>query len=141
MVKGPNVWFPKPYDIPSSVMQAYALQDDEYIKLKDMATGKRWVQKGKALVFLEPSWKVEITSAKGDTGIRKAWVLKAYEYVRLIDNVTGKVTMVKGEDTVFPGPNEELLDGDKMTAIDLKVNQYVKVLDQASGEIRVVAGP
>jgi len=140
MVKGPAVWFPEPYDTPSAVKSAYALQDDEYMKLKDMTTGKRWVQKGKALVFLEPSWKIETSSAK-DSGIRKAWVLKAYEYVRLIDSVTGKVTMIKGEDTVFPGPDEDLLDGDKMTALDLKVNDYSKVLDQSTGDIRVVAGP
>jgi hypothetical protein len=140
MVKGPAVWFPEPYDSPSAVKNAHSLQDDEYMKLKDMTTGKRWVQRGKALVFLEPSWKIETLSAK-DSGIRKAWVLKAYEYVRLIDSVTGKITTVKGEDTVFPGPNEELLDADKLAALDVKVNEYVKVLDQSSGDIRVVAGP
>merc|ERR1719453_829861 len=110
------------------------------MKLKDLSSGKRWVQKGKALVFLEPSWKIETTGPK-DNGIRKAWVLKAYEYVRLLDSVTGKVRMVKGEDTVFPGPDEDLLDGDKLTAIDLKVNEYVKILDQSTGDIRVVGGP
>jgi len=140
MVKGPTVWFPTPYDTPSTVKNAYALQDDEYMKLKDMVTGKRWVQKGKALVFLEPSWKIETLNAK-DTGIRKAWVLKAYEYVRLIDSMTGKVTTIKGEDTVFPGPDQDLLDGEKQEALDVKVNEYVKVLDQANGDIRVVGGP
>merc|ERR1719393_588247 len=100
-------------------MHAYALQDDEYMKLKDMTTGKRWVQRGKALVFLEPSWKIETLSAK-DSGIRKAWVLKAYEYVRLIDSVTGKISAHRGEDTIFPGPDEELLDGEKLAALDLK---------------------
>mmetsp|Transcript_124872 Transcript_124872/g.243066 ORF Transcript_124872/g.243066 Transcript_124872/m.243066 type:complete len:792 (-) Transcript_124872:425-2800(-) len=139
MVKGPCVWFPKPYDEPSAVNRALALQDDEYIKLKDLATGRRWVQKGKALVFLEPTWKVE-TLGQRDTGIKKAWVLKVNEYVRLIDNVTGKVTSHRGEATVFPEPDEELLDADKLPALDLKVNEYVKILDQATGEIRVVAG-
>jgi hypothetical protein len=105
-----------------------------------MTSGKRWVQQGKAIVFPEPSWTIETTSPK-DNGIRKAWVLKAYEYVRLLDSVTGKVRMVKGEKTVFPGPDENLLDGEKMTALDLKVNDYVKVLDQATGEIKVVSGP
>jgi len=141
MVKGPDMWFPGSYESPSKVHSAHALQADEYMKLKDLSTGKRWVQKGKALVFLEPSWKVETVGPK-DAGIRKAWALKAYEYVRLIDNITGKVRMVKGEDTVFPSPDEELLDGDgKMTALDLKVNEYVKVLDQATADIRVVGGP
>lgn len=139
MVKGPVVWFPEPYDVTSAVKSAHALQDDEYMKLKDLSSGRRWVEKGKKLMFLEPSWKIETVGPK-DSGIRKAWVLKAYEYVRLIDTVTGKVRMVKGEDTVFPGPEEELLDGDKMTAIDLKVNDFVKVLDQATGDIRVVSG-
>jgi len=139
VVKGPVVWFPDPYDSPSAVKSALTLQDDEYMKLKDLSSGKRWVQKGKALVFLEPSWNIETAGPK-DNGIRKAWVLKAYEYVRLLDSVTGKVRMVKGEDTVFPGPDENLLDGDKMMAIDLKVNEYVKVLDQSTGDIRVVGG-
>jgi hypothetical protein len=140
VIKGPCVWFPEPYDTPSSVKQAYALQSDEYMKLKDLSTGKRWVQKGKALVFLEPTWQVEQSGPK-ERGIRKAWVLKSYEYLRLLDSVTGKVTMVKGEDTVFPGPDEEPLDGDKCKAEDLKVNEYVKILDQTTGEIRVVGGP
>merc|ERR1719352_1663461 len=49
--------------------------------------------------------------------------------------------MHHGENTVFPGPDEELLDGDKMTAMDVKVNEFVKVLDQSTGDIRVVGGP
>jgi len=152
LVKGPVVWFPDPYDLPSTPMSACALQADEYIKLKEMTSGKRWVQKGKALVFLEPSWTIEAVGAKGyefvsgsaskiNGAIRKAWVLKAYEYVRLLDSVTGKVTMTKGEDTVFPGPDEVLLDRGKMAAEDLEVNEYVKVLDQSTGQIRVVGGP
>lgn len=142
MVKGPAVWFPAPYDNPSSIKSAQALQDDEYVKLKDLTTGKRWVQKGKTLVFLEPSWKIETLGPK-DAGLRKAWVLKAYEYVRLIDSVTGKINMVKGEATVFPGPDEDVLpaDKDKRAAEDVKVNEYVKILDQSTGDIRVIPGP
>jgi len=139
IVKGPRVWFRGPYDSPSQVKSAIALQDDEYVKLKDTGTGQRWVQKGKCLLFLEPTWKVETSTSK-DSGVRKAWALKAYEYVRLVDSVTGKVTTHRGEKTVFPGPDEELLDGDKQCAIDLKVHEYVKILDQATGEIRVERG-
>lgn len=143
MVKGPRVWFPAPFDTASPPVEAVALQDDEYLLMKDMGTGQRWVLKGKALVFLEPSWRIEETGAtKGRAahGIRKAWVLKSYEYVRLVDTVTGKVTTHRGEATVFPGPDEQSLDADKVSAIDLKVNEYVKLLDKATGEIRVVAG-
>mmetsp|Transcript_133220 Transcript_133220/g.235804 ORF Transcript_133220/g.235804 Transcript_133220/m.235804 type:complete len:782 (+) Transcript_133220:84-2429(+) len=139
MTKGPCVWFPNPYDKSSAVMRAIPLQDDEYIKLKDTGSGKRWVQKGKALIFLEPTWKVEGATAK-DPGVKKAFVLKAYEYIRLIDSVTGKVRSIRGENTVFPEPDEDILDGDKLRALDLKVNEYVKILDQSSGEIRVVSG-
>mmetsp|Transcript_68744 Transcript_68744/g.179081 ORF Transcript_68744/g.179081 Transcript_68744/m.179081 type:complete len:787 (+) Transcript_68744:106-2466(+) len=134
LVRGPCVWFPSPYDTVSSTKTAIALQDDEYVRLKDGHSGKRWIQKGKALVFLEPTWEVERAS------IRKAMVLKAYEYVRLVDATTGKVTTHRGEATVFPGPDEEPLDGDKISAIDLKVNEYVKIIDQATGDIRVEAG-
>jgi hypothetical protein len=113
------------------------LQEDEYIRLKDCSSGKRWIQKGKALVFPEPTWKVE----GGGNGVRKAWSLKAYEYIRLVDHITGKVTMHRGETTIFPGPDEELLDGtDVLKAIDLKVHEYVKILDQSTGQVRVEAG-
>mmetsp|Transcript_38068 Transcript_38068/g.89106 ORF Transcript_38068/g.89106 Transcript_38068/m.89106 type:complete len:792 (+) Transcript_38068:93-2468(+) len=139
MVKGACVWFPGPHEEASAVKSALALQDDEYVKLKDVSDGRRWVQKGKALLFLEPTWQVEVASAK-DSGIRKAWVLKAYEYVRLVDRVTGKVATHRGEATVFPGPQEELLDADKQQALDLKVSEYVKILNQATGEITVVSG-
>lgn len=133
IVKGPCVWFPRPFEATSAKQTAIALQEDEFLRLKDVSTGRRWVQKGKALVFLEPTWK-------DSSGVRKAWSLKAYEYVRLVDSVTGKVTTHRGEKTVFPGPDEELLDGEVLHAIDLKVHEYVKVLNQASGEIRVESG-
>jgi len=133
IVKGPTVWFPTPYERCSKKTTAITLQEDEYLRIKDSATGKRWIQKGKAIVFLEPTWQVE-------GGTNKAWALKSNMYVRLMDTVTGKVTSHRGEQTVFPGPDEQLMDGEIMTAIDLKVNEYVKILDQATGEIRVEAG-
>ena len=34
-VKGPTVWFPGPFERSGSKMTATALQDDEYIKVKD----------------------------------------------------------------------------------------------------------
>lgn len=134
IVKGPRSWFPaNAHEMASSPKQAIALQEDEFIRLKDDSTGERWVQRGKALVFLEASWRVE-----GRT--QKAWTLKAFEYVRLLDSVTGKVTVHRGEKTVFPGPDEDLLDTDKLCAIDLKVDEYVKIEDQTTGEIRVTTG-
>jgi len=140
IVKGPCVWFPGPYDNASPKKAGIALQDDEYVRLKDTATGRRWVEKGKCLIFCEPTWVVEGASAKA-SGVQSAWVLKAYEYVRLLDSVTGKVVMHKGEKTVFPGPDEELLDGSTLSALDLKVHEYVKILDQGTGVTKVVSGP
>jgi len=139
IVRGPVTWVPGPYDSGATQQSAISLQEDEYIRLKDTATGQRWVQKGKALVFLEPTWKVEGATAR-DTGVRKAWSLKAYEYVRLVDSVSGKITVHRGEKTVFPGPDEDLLDGEVLGAIDLKVHEYVKILDQATGGLRVERG-
>jgi len=139
-VRGPCVWFPKPFENAGSKMMAVALQEDEYMRLKDASSGRRWVQKGKALVFLEPTWRIEGASGKDPNGVKKAWSLKAYEYIRLVDNIQGKVTTHRGEKTVFPGPDEELLDGEVLRAIDLKVHEYVKILDQGSGKIRVESG-
>lgn len=82
LVKGPCIWFPGPYDTPSAVTDAIVLQEDEFVKLKDVATGTRWVQRGKTLLFLEPTWRIENTSTKTD-GIQKSWALKGREYLRL----------------------------------------------------------
>jgi len=134
MVKGPCVWFPSTvFERASGKQCAIMLQEDDFVCLKDQATGQRWVQKGKALVFLEPTWKSE-------GGTKKAWTLKSFEYVRLLDSVTGKVTVHRGEQMVFPGPNENLLDDGKLSAIDLKVDEYVRLEDKTDGKIRVVAG-
>jgi hypothetical protein len=138
-LRGPCVWFPSAYESASEKKTATSLQDDEYVIVKDAATGERWVQKGKTLLFLDPTWVIEGAS-KTYTGIRKAWALKAYEYVRLVNNVTGKTVTYRGEQTVFPGPDEDCLDGDKKCALDLKVNEYAKILDQATGDIRVERG-
>jgi len=144
IVRGPCVWFPKqPCEGASEVQEALSLQEDEYLLLKDLASGKRWVAKGKALIFLEPTWKVEVVTGKKGReghGIRKAWVLKKHEYIRLQDTITGSITTHRGEAIVFPEANQVALDDDKLLAIDLKVNEYVKIMDQASGEIRVVRG-
>lgn len=82
VVKGPCNWFPTSDDRPSEVLEATVLQDDEYVKLKDTMTGKRWVHWGKCLLFLEPTWEIEDTSANSK-GIKKSLALRGREYVRL----------------------------------------------------------
>eukprot|EP00746_Dinoflagellata_sp_MGD_P003841 gnl/MRDRNA2_/MRDRNA2_107443_c0_seq1.p1 gnl/MRDRNA2_/MRDRNA2_107443_c0~~gnl/MRDRNA2_/MRDRNA2_107443_c0_seq1.p1 ORF type:complete len:765 (-),score=158.24 gnl/MRDRNA2_/MRDRNA2_107443_c0_seq1:355-2565(-) len=134
LVKGPCNWFPGVNDQPSAKKNAIALQDDEYIKLKDSSSGNQWIARGEQVLFLEPTWEATTT-------VKKAWALKAFEYVRLLNATTGKTTVYRGEQTVFPGPHDDLLDGKKMTAIDLKVHEYVKIVDQATSTIRVVKGP
>jgi len=134
IAKGPDVWFPSnPHESASAKKMAIALQEDEYVRVKDGATGQRMVKRGKDLLFLEPTWQLE-------GSVKKAWTLKAFEYIRLQDSVTGKITVHRGEKTVFPNPDEDLLDRDKLSAIDLKVDEYVKIEDQTSGEVRVVSG-
>jgi len=134
IVKGPCNWFPGVNDVPSPKKNAIALSQNQYVKLKDSAAGKQWIERGEKLVFVEPTWELV-------GGVAQAITLKANEYVRYNDTTTGKTTMHRGEKTVFPGPHDELMDGKKMPAIDLKVHEYVKILDQASSEIRVVKGP
>lgn len=147
-VRGPRVWFPEPHQEASETKAAISLKEDEFLRLIDESSGNRWIVKGKDLVFLESTWRVDKAgrakhsnrggSEAGDS--EKAYTLKAHEYVRLLDGVTGKVVVHKGEQIVFPGPNESLVDGTKMDALELKANEYVKIIDQGSGQIRVVAG-
>jgi hypothetical protein len=135
LVQGPRVWFPTAHENHSNKKSAIALQEDEFVRIKDDATGNTVIKRGKDLVFLEPTCRV-------DGGVQKCWTLKAYEYVRLLDSITGKVTVHRGEATIFPEPNQQSIDGgDKMAAIELKANEYVKIMDKTNSDIRVVNGP
>jgi len=137
LVKGPRVYFPGPYESVSQKHIGTALQDDEYVRLKDTSTGQRWVQKGKALVFVEPTWRIEGAGLK-ETGVRKAWVLKAHEYIRLVDVSTGKVSVHRGEATVFPGPEDELLDGGVKKAVEIDGEHAALARDTSTGLLRLV---
>jgi len=82
-VRGPLNWFPKPYESSSEVFEALVLLDDEFVKLKDTSDGTRWIQRGKALVFLEPTWEVEAFGVSGKAKVQKSAFLRMREYVRL----------------------------------------------------------
>lgn len=130
-VKGPCVWCPGPYDTATPKKTAIVLQEDEYVRLKDVASGKHWTLNGKALVFLEPTWRME-------GGVQKALVLKMNEYVKLQDTVTGKVVVHRGEKIVFPGPDEEYLDGGKKLAVEVDDEHAVLVRDKSTGQLQLV---
>jgi len=140
LVKGPCVWCPGAYEVASEKRTALALRDDEYLRLKDTSSGHHWVQRGQALVFLEPSWKVEGASP-GVSGIQKARVLKANQYLRLLDATSGKISVHRGETTVFPGPHDELLDGGAKEAVEVDGEHAVLVRDKTSGQQRLVVEP
>lgn len=147
LIKGPRVWYPAPHEESSDIQEAIALQHDEYVRVKNLSTGDRWVKRGKALLFVEPTWELEtpvssLRHAKSPkpTPIMKAWVLKSYEFVRLLNETMGTVRVQRGEATVFPEADEVCLDADKLRAIDLKVNEFAKILDKSTGKVRVVGG-
>jgi len=134
LVKGPQVWTPGPHDIASSKQTALALQEDEYLRLKDTLSGHRWVQRGKALVFLEPTWKID--GAK--PSVSKAYVLKVNEYVRFLNVTSGQIKVHRGESIVFPGPDDEVLDGGIKKAIEIDEEHAALVRDQNSGQLQLV---
>jgi hypothetical protein len=130
-VKGPCTWCPGPYDVATPKKTATVLQEDEYLRLKDLASGNHWTLKGKALVFLDPTWRIE-------GGVQKALVLKMNEYVKLQDTVTGKVIVHPGEKIVFPGPDEEVLDGGIKPAVEIDDEHAALVRDKSTGQLRLV---
>lgn len=134
LVKGPRVWAPGPHDSACSKQTAISLQEDEFIKLRDTSNGKRWVRRGRALVFLEPTWKID--GAKGNIG--KAWVLKANEYVRLLNGISGQVTVHRGERIAFPGPDDEVLDGGVQKAVEIDDQRAALVRDDTTGQLQLV---
>jgi hypothetical protein len=130
-VKGPCVWFPGPYDSPSAKQAAISSQEDEYVRLKDVSSGQRWVQQGKGLVFLEPTWQVEGSK-------QKAWILKANEYIRLLNVSTGEVTVHRGASNVFPGSDEKVLGDGVQQAVVIDGEHAVLVRDRCTGQLRLV---
>lgn len=137
-VKGPQIWFPEPYQTAVGEKRtAHTLQNDEFAKITDLATGMSWVMRGEAQLFLEPTWVCE--------SIGKIYVLQPNEYVRLLNKLTGDVVRHCGEAgkaiVVVCEADQEPLDGGKQCALDLKINEYVKILDQSTGEVRVQRGP
>eukprot|EP00747_Dinoflagellata_sp_TGD_P189054 gnl/TRDRNA2_/TRDRNA2_48899_c0_seq1.p1 gnl/TRDRNA2_/TRDRNA2_48899_c0~~gnl/TRDRNA2_/TRDRNA2_48899_c0_seq1.p1 ORF type:complete len:668 (+),score=117.10 gnl/TRDRNA2_/TRDRNA2_48899_c0_seq1:43-2046(+) len=136
IAKGPCVWFPSdPCESASQKQTAVALQRDEYLRLKDISSGVRWVQRGEGLVFLEPTWRIEGQGAR-ETGIKKAWVLKANEYLRLVDASTGEITVHRGEKVIFPGDNQELLELKK--AVEIDGEHAAVVRNHSTGQLRLV---
>merc|ERR1719478_379671 len=115
-----------------------ALQDDEYIRLKDVSSGQRWVEKGPSLLFLEPMWRIEGSASKNG-GVQKAWVLKANEYIRLVDGNTGSIAVHQGEKKVFPGLDDVPLDNGIQKAVQVDGEHAVLVRDKRSGQLRLVA--
>jgi hypothetical protein len=134
--KGPCVWFPGPNEVAAAKQTAITVQDDEYVLLKDTASGLRWVQQGKALIFLEPTWRVEGANTNG--GVKKAMVLKVFEYVQLLNTKTGSITTHRGEMTVVPAPDEEVIDGKKKAAVQIDDEHAALVRDKATGQLRLV---
>ena len=74
---------------------ATSLESNQYCRVLDSSTGRRWVVKGEALLFPEPTWELQ-------GGVQSAISLKKTEYVRLIDETTGAVRVERGEQMVFP---------------------------------------
>lgn len=138
MVKGPCIWTPGPYESASAKKTAISLQDLEYMRLRDTSAGQRWVQRGKPLIYLEPTWEVEDLGKNG-TGIFQAWVLKADEYIKVLDKSTGKLTVHRGEATVFPGIDDILLHNGVQKAVKIDGEHAALVRDNSTGQLRLVS--
>eukprot|EP00301_Raphidiophrys_heterophryoidea_P002451 c11145_g1_i1.p1 GENE.c11145_g1_i1~~c11145_g1_i1.p1 ORF type:complete len:681 (-),score=175.38 c11145_g1_i1:119-2119(-) len=133
-VRGPRVFVPGPYETVLAKMEATSLKMDEYVYIKNQATGHTWMEKGPKLLFLEPTHQLV-----GST--RKAVSLKANEYIHIMDLITGKVRMIKGEMQVFPLSTEAFVGGETpQQAISLKAFEFVKIQDGNTGKVRVERG-
>jgi hypothetical protein len=141
VVNGPSTVFINPFVTKRvQIHKALSLGPSEYCIIKNILSGKKYVETGPKLVWLKAYDKYE-KNTKGDEK-RKCISLKANEYIRFIDNQTGKIRVVKGEQgCVVPGPDEEFLDvGGKKQALDLKIYEYVKIQNKKTGEVRTERG-
>lgn len=136
LVKGPTTFVPGPLEQVVNVVEPITLNQNQYVRLQDKLTGQVWIEKGPALLFLEPQWK----SLGGDMS-STAYALKSHQFIRLQDSLTGTVRVERGEKLVFPTAFEAPLDNPPIQeAMDLKAWEYVVVQDRTSGKVRVERG-
>jgi hypothetical protein len=78
MVRGACLWFPDhPDERPrGQVTEAMVLGHDEFVNVKCVATGRRWIEQGQKLLFLDATHEVE-------GGVHKSVPLTGREYLRL----------------------------------------------------------
>ncbi|CAK9111692.1 unnamed protein product [Durusdinium trenchii] len=127
---GPGTFFLNPFTHRSAtIRKAETLGTMDYVKVRHVVEGKERIEKGPQLLFLAPYEQI----------VERSQGLSA-EILRVPK--THEQSHRKGTNVVLElsGPDDELLDGQVMQLIDLKVHEYVKILDQSTGTIRVESG-
>lgn len=127
--KGPQLFFPAPYEQIVERSKGLSLGSTEYAIIKDLLTGEKSVIKGPCMWFPGPHEDAQRGSAVS---------LSRTEYLIVEDQLTGEKSTVKGPTVWFPGPFER--SGSKMTAIALQDDEYIKVKDTSSGKKWVQQG-
>lgn len=113
---GPGVFFIKPF-IKATKRKGTTLSPNEFLKIKNIISGKVKVERGPKLVFLEPNEEI--------LKQQNAFILKHNEYLKLIDETTGQIRVEVGEKTAFPEAYEELLVS---TTEGINIDEHTGVL-------------
>merc|ERR1712226_1426316 len=139
VVHGPKVTCLPPWIKSCEKKKVLSLSMAEYCVVKNILSGKKRIEVGPKMVFLQPYDHIE--KDKYGEKRRDAIALKANEYVRFLDNLTGAIRIEYGEKGgVVPNPDEILMDGGKKQAMDLQVFEYVKVQNKRTGAVRTERG-
>mmetsp|Transcript_12225 Transcript_12225/g.18428 ORF Transcript_12225/g.18428 Transcript_12225/m.18428 type:complete len:585 (-) Transcript_12225:1540-3294(-) len=139
VVHGPKVTCLPPWIKSCEKKKVLSLSMAEYCVVKNILSGKKRIEVGPKMVFLQPYDHIE--KDKYGEKRREAIALKANEYVRFLDNLSGAIRIEYGEKGgVVPNPDEILMDGGKKQAMDLQVFEYVKVQNKRTGAVRTERG-
>ena len=120
--------FPECHEVTPTRRTAIVLQADEYIQLKDQAKGERWVQKGKALAFLESTWRVESDGGASDSD----------DESRYWQPPRGTSVHWRSGHGEREAPAPHVFGVRK--AWTLKAYEYVRLLDKVTGKVSVHQG-
>ena len=135
-----------------TIYKAISLMKNQYIKLKDKATGQIEMIKGEKGAFIPQPTQIDFYTNRpvDENCILEALNLKVDQYVYIEDKQTGKITLEKGSKSgklIFPEAYQEFVAlphphsyKQIRDALNLDFNQYIEINNKDTGVRRLEAG-
>ena len=143
---GPQLLYLKPYDYIKNkegekTREVISLMKNEFLRLKDEATGKVRVITGEQGCIVPNPTEVPYDDiSKHKLWKRKMMHLKINEYIHIMNKQTGQIRFEQGEKLVHLEAFEEFVSTHPREAINLKKNEFSKIENMKTGEVWIEKG-